>query len=329
MKRPMRLSQASLCAGVGLASFLLGATTSYCQLLPPGVTSAEFTDVIGNRVEATAVLGGDYGASGGTFNYNNNNATFNLSKFGGAGDVGDPRPLGNTGLAWQPRIQGSMGYLQARLRPQRPEQLTDVDRFNTYAIQFGGGARLWFNHHLSLAPTLMGMYGNSQNSYTANNPFTIARWTQLQQAGFINWKVNTWSVIPAADAQYVLTLGRTIFTVNSTFTYYHTESFSSSGPVDINGNSDTWRNKLDVDIPLGRELWGHELRTGGFFSRTEFYNDIKAGLNADHQYELHGRIVLDFLGELWKVQWIGIGASYLWSNTYDGYSFGADVMFRF
>jgi hypothetical protein len=327
----MRLSQSCLraCAGFGLALSVLTATSGYCQLLPAGVTPSQFTSVVGSRVEATTVLGGDYGATAGDFKYNNHNAEFSISKFGGAGDIGDPKPLGDTGISWQPRLQGSMGYLQARVNPQNPQQFTDVSRINTYAIEFGGGARFWFGDHLSVAPTFMGMYGNTKNSYTANNPFTIANWIPLQQAGYINWDANTWSVIPAGNAQYVLTLGRTIFTASSTFTYYHTESFSSSAPIHINGDSETWKNLLDVDIPLGKQLWGHELRTGGFFSRTEFYDNIQSGLNADHQYEIHARLVLDFLGELWKVQWIGIGASYLWSNAYDGYSFGADIAFRF
>ena len=33
-----------------------------------------------------------------------------LNKFGGAGDVGDPSPIGHTGIGWQPVLQGSMGY---------------------------------------------------------------------------------------------------------------------------------------------------------------------------------------------------------------------------
>jgi hypothetical protein len=331
MKSNLRLYTSCLRAskGVGLASLILVATSGYSQLLPAGVTPSQFTQVIGNRVEATAVLGGDYGATGGTFKYDNHNAEFNLSKFGGGGDQGDPRPIGDSGLAWQPRIQGSLGYLAARVNPQTPDQFTDVSRINTFAIEFGGGIRFWFGDHLSLCPTIMGMYGNSKNSYTANNPFTIGNWIALQNAGFINWYANTWSAIPAGDAQWVQTFGRTIFTLNSTYTYYHTESFNSSPTIDINGNSQTWKNKLDVDIPLGKELLGHELRTGGYFSRTEFFGGIQDGLNADHQYEIHGRLVLDFLGELWKVQWIGIGASYLWSNTYNGYSFGADIAFRF
>jgi hypothetical protein len=36
-----------------------------------------------------------------------------VSKFAGAGDVGDPQKLGDLDLAWQPRLQGSIGYVDA------------------------------------------------------------------------------------------------------------------------------------------------------------------------------------------------------------------------
>jgi len=81
--------------------------------------------------------------------------------------------------------------------------------------------------------------------------------------------------------------------------------------------------------PLGVELFGHELRTGGYFSRTELYDGLEQGLNTDYYYEAHGRLVLDFLDQLWKVQWIGIGYSYMWSDDFHGWSVGADVTFRF
>jgi hypothetical protein len=44
---------------------------------------------------------------------------------------------------------------------------------------------------------------------------------------------------------------------------------------------------------------------------------------------VHGRLALDFLNQLWKVQWIGIGASYLFGSNITGWSVGADVTFRF
>jgi hypothetical protein len=123
---------------------------------------------------------------------------------------------------------------------------------------------------------------------------------------------------------------RTIFTLSSDPTYFHTKSFSSSNSnVSIGGDSETWVNKIDVDIPLGKQLYGHELRTGGYFSRTELFDDIKAGLNNGHIYEVHGRLVLDFLNQFWKTQWIGIGGSYFWGSNFSGWSVGADVAFRF
>jgi len=48
-----------------------------------------------------------------------------------------------------------------------------------------------------------------------------------------------------------------------------------------------------------------------------------------HFDEIHGRLVLDFLNQLWKFQWIGVGASYLWSTHITGWTVGADVAYRF
>ena len=48
-----------------------------------------------------------------------------------------------------------------------------------------------------------------------------------------------------------------------------------------------------------------------------------------HLNEIHGRIVLDFLNQLWKVQWLGLGASYIWGTNITGWTVGADVAFRF
>ena len=103
----------------------------------------------------------------------------------------------------------------------------------------------------------------------------------------------------------------------------------SNPNVTIGGDSETWANKFDVDVPLGKQLFGHELRTGGYLSRTQLFGDIKGGLNTEHLNEVHTRLVLDFLNQLWKAQWIGIGASYYWGSNFNGWSVGADVAFRF
>ena len=112
--------------------------------------------------------------------------------------------------------------------------------------------------------------------------------------------------------------------------YYHTQSFnSSSARLNVNGNSQIWANILDVDMPLGLQLWGHELRTGGYFRWTGLYGGLKSGLNESSLSEVHGRVVLDFLNQLWYAQWLGIGASYIWGTNISGWTVGADVVFRF
>jgi hypothetical protein len=318
-------------AALVLSWVVLTPLPGRAQLTPAQISTIR--SVQGNRVEALTILGGDFGLSGATFVPKGNtdrDVTLNVSKFGGAGDIGDPRPLGNTGIGWQPRLQGSMGYLTSHTDYSRGLQEGDESKFKTYAIQFGGGARFWFNDHLSLAPTFMGMYGHTKNDYTPRSAFGQANYAEATQLGLINWWADTWTVRPSGQLAWVQPFHRTLFTLASDGTYFYTESFrASSTHANLSGNSETWRNLIDVDIPLGKQLFGHELRTGGYFSRTELYNGVQDGLNTDHIYEAHGRVVLDFLGHLWKVQWIGIGGSYLWGSNFKGYSVGADVAFRF
>jgi Solitary outer membrane autotransporter beta-barrel domain len=293
-----------------------------------------YKNSIGAKIATTTILGGDYGLSGGAFtsiDNNSGNIDLNISKFGGMGDIYPIRPLGDLGIGWQPQLQGSMGYLTATKHYNAESVLNgDQNEDKTFAIEFGGGARFWFNDSFSIAPTLMGMYGHTENSYTANSAFGKTNQAAASQAGLINWNVDTWTIRPAMDVQYQRTWHRTIFTLSSDFTYFYTESFSSSSAnVNVDGDSEAWENKLDVDVPLGVELFGHELRTGGFFSRTDLYDGLREGLNTDYLYQAHGRLVLDFLDQLWKVQYIGIGVTYMWGEEFNGWSIGADVAFRF
>jgi hypothetical protein len=336
MNTPLHSFQIRRGAGavIGLLSLWLLAQPARAQ------TQAEIANLrntVGNRIEAATILGGDFGMSGASYN-RGSKGNITLSKFGGWGDIGDPQPLGDLGIGWQPQLQGEMGYVTAK------KDFTAADtyggnsldgaqsKFHDFSIQFGGGPRLWFNDSFSICPTFMGMYGHTENSfYPGTNAWAQSQQPAARALGLVDYEVDTWTIRPAADFQYIYTWRRTIITLNSDPTYFHTESFSASNPnVNVNGNSETWMNKIDVDVPLGKDLWGHELRTGGYFSRTEFYGGLKSGLNLDHLYEIHGRIVLDYLNQLWKVQWIGIGYSYLWGNGgFSGSSIGLDVAFQF
>jgi hypothetical protein len=312
-----------VCLALGFNALVLPAMSARAQL-------NDFRNTVGDQIQAATILGGDFGVSGATFT-GDNGVTLDLQKFGGSGVVGDPKQMWDWPIGWQPQVQGSMGYLSSK-RDYNSGILQGAEiKDHDFSIQFGGGARFWFNNNFSIAPTFMGMYGHTDNTlYPNDNIFAQDNQPAAKAAGLVDWTADTWTVRPALDFQYAYTWRRTIFTLSSDPTYFHTESFSTSNPnVDVNGDSETWENKIDVDVPLGVEMFGHELRTGGFISRTEFYGDIKDGLDTDHLYELHGRLTLDFLNQLWKVQWIGLGASYLWGSNFSGYSYGLDIQFRF
>ena len=308
--------------------------TASTQTLPPDVT-ANLRNIVGSRIEAAVILAGDEGISGGSFSQatggtDRRGVNADVSKLGGSGDVGHPKPLGDLPLRWQPRFQGSMGRLKAKTDFRTGVLQGDEINETSFAIQFGGGARFWFTDHLSLAPTIMGMYGHIESDYTARSAFGTANLLAFQQVGLVDWTADTWTVIPAADVRYVFTWHRTVFQLSSDFTYYYTRSFRASNPsLSVGGSSETWRNMVDVDIPLGIELFALELHTGGFFSRTEFYGHLQTGLDTDHMHHAHGRLVLDLLGRLWKVKWIGVGGSYLWGSNFTAWTVDADVDIKF
>ena len=312
----------------------------------PGIVRSQITpeqanqlrSTLGARIEALTILGGDFGLSGGHFTSTESNALtgvssstdLSVSKFGGAGDVGDPQQLGNLPVGWQPRIQGNMGYLDSTNRLRGPLLGGDVSKFHDFAIEFGGGVRFWVSDVLSFAPSFMGMYGRTSNDYVANSVFARANLALAQQTGLIDWRVDTWSVRPALDIQYVIRWDRVIVTLASDPTFFHTESFNNSASgLRVRGDSGSWPNTIDIDVPLGMEIFGHEIRTGGYVSRTDLFGDLKAGLKVQRVNELHTRLVLDFLNQLWKVQWLGVGASYLWGPNISGWTAGVDLAWRF
>jgi hypothetical protein len=324
--------------GAALAFILIGLLPCAvrCQITPS--QADEIRAGIENRIEALTILGGDFGLSDGSFRSDgtqqpgraSTHVESDVTKGGGAGDVGDPQPLGSLGIGWQPRLQGDFGYIESENLPREGISASDRSVVRTWAIEFGMGARFWLNDHFSVAPTMSGLFGHTSNTYTANSTFIKANQALAIQLGLIDWSVDTWTLRPAINAQYVINWHRSIITLSSDLTYFHTEQFGSSNAnVQVDGDSGSWAKKIDWDIPLGVELAGHELRSGGYLSRTEMYGDLKSGLGVDHLNEIHARIVADFLNQFWKVQWLGVGASYLWGPSISGWTLGADVAFRF
>jgi len=330
-------SRSCLRASVAMGSVLFGLLPgpARCQITPEQVNL--ILNGIGNRIDALAILTGDFGFAGGNFRTSgkfttggSSNAELLVTKLGGAGDFGDPQPVGTLDVGWQGRIQGNMGYLEARNHLHSPQLEGDINTYKEAAVEFGGGVRFWVSERVSLAPTVMGIYGRTSNSYTANSAFMQLNLPRAIEMGLVDWSVNTGTVRTAVNIQYLFNWGRTRIKLSSEPAYFRTESFNGShANINATGDSGAIANTIDIDIPLGIELFGHELRSGGDFTRTQLFGDLRAGLNVQYINELHGRLVLDYLNELWKFQWIGVGASYVWGSTLTGWTAGLDVAFRF
>lgn len=292
---------------------------------------------IGARVDALTILGGDFGFSDGTFhslvpdgNGPRSSLDMNVSKFGGAGDIGDPVQLGNFDIGWQPRLQGSAGYLQSTERLATPLLSGDTSTMHATSIEFGGGARFWLNDRFSFSPTVMLMYGHTTESYQAQSFYGLHNLPALQNLGLIDWSIETLSLRPGLNLQYIQPIGRSLVTLSTEGAAFLTRSLSGKATdINVAGNSGYLQYKLDLDIPTGVAIAGHELRTGGYITHTELFGELEDGLGVQDLNEVHGRFVLDFLNQLGKVQWIGLGASYVWGPSFHGWTVGADVAFKF
>jgi hypothetical protein len=306
-------------------SLALRAACSPAQSLPP--VSPDRLAVVADQVESLIILVGDDGASGGAYRFRGS-GEINLSvdKFGGSGDLGDPRPLGDTGLKWNPYINGNFGYMASNDNPiAAPSLAGNTFDVTTTTLALGGGARFWFNDHFSLLPTFTAIVGRTRQSFDAITPAGKAYLPAMQQAGWVDWSLDSWTANPALEAKYIWNFGRTTLYWQSAFDFYHTESFNSSSVVNINGNSETWKNLLDLDVPLGVSLFGRELHTGGHADATSLFGNVSEGFNTEHLYTVNGRLVLD-MQSIWKVMnWVGLGATYSWSGNLSGWSVGLDI----
>jgi hypothetical protein len=336
---PSSFSAAAGANTLGLAALLsLSAVPTGAQAQISSAQANLIESAIGARVEALTILGGDFGLSDGNFHssgaprtdHQGADVETRVTKLGGDGEVGDPMPLGDLNVGWQPRLQGNMGYLDSSNHLRTPLLAGDTSELRTFAVEFGGGARFWTTERLSFAPTVMILYGRTDDTYSAQSAFSRQNLPELQRLGLADWSIDTWTVRPALNVQYVFALDRALITISADPTGFYTHGFARSNiHLRVGGDSAFVTSKIDLDIPLGIEFDNHELRGGGYLSRTDLFGDLETGLDVRHVNELHGRLVLDFLNQLWKLQWLGIGASYLWGTNISGWTVGADVAFRF
>ena len=287
----------------------------------------QFQSVIGDHIETLTILGGDYNAAGGIYSFSGGNLVdVTISKLGGAGDVARPTPLFGD-IRWAPVLEGNIGHVTTVNEFKGGYLRGNKSEYDVWAVQGGGGVRFYLTDHLSLAPTVSGIYGQTKNTFKPGNSIGDMI-NQVADGNYINWTVKTWSVSPSLELRYTWKWWRTNFEFSSRYNYFHTESFdSTSSVIDVNGESSTWQNKLGLDVPTGLKPFGLELRTGGFISRTDLMGTAASDVRTNHLYTANVRLVLSPPEPILTLRWIGLGVSYFWGEHFNGWSAGIDMSF--
>ena len=118
--------------------------------------------------------------------------------------------------------------------------------------------------------------------------------------------------------------------LTSTYTYFATVPIErSTDAYSFTSESQTWNNRVEVDVVTPWAVAGWPLVVGGFFNRGELYGGLRQSLKTDHYYSTGARVALDPQGRLWKVTRIGLAGSYFWSESFSGWTLGIDWVVAF
>ena len=78
-------------------------------------------------------------------------------------------------------------------------------------------------------------------------------------------------------------------TLKSLFKYFHTEPISrSTTALSFESTSQWWLNEIDVEWRMPVYLWGRQLRTGAYLSRSELYGWLGTTFRTGHFYNAGG-----------------------------------------
>jgi hypothetical protein len=310
---------AAVCAGLCLTG------TAYAQVTPAQIN--QFKDFIGNRAEVGIVLGASESASGGNYTVDgrrgNDDFDFSLFKFGGSAELGDARPLGNSGVMWNPYVFGTIGYISGDNDIDAGPLAGNDFEESALGINFGGGVAFHLTDRFTVTPYVGVIYGHYEAEVDAKTAAGQAVDDFLQDN-----TLDSIGATPGIGLAYKLPIGRNTLTLGASYTFFGTTDISDSD-LEADGSSHILEQRVDADVPLNAHLWGCRLHTGGYVSLTEAFGDISDTMSSDVWATIHPRILLDTTGKLWKMERIGLGASYMKGEHFDGWSIGVDVSFKF
>src|ERR1700690_1396951 len=305
----------------GALCLQLAEWTAWAQV-PPGAVQ-QLDTAIGQRVEATAVLGTQRIASRAGLGWSLNGADGSIFKIPWETELQDPQLLGDSGLLWAPVFEGGVGYGGFVNHFNNNVLAGNESDFSTVALSLGVGPRFYFGDSgFSVLPAFSLLYAYTDNDFDANN----ALGQQVAADGrCVNWNVQTLSLVPSFEFQYKKTFGRWTPKFTSAFAYYNTQPISrSTDALSFRSDSTVWANKLDLDYLTAWKLLDCPVHFGGDVSRTDLYQGLQGALGTDHYYETDGRVTFDVLGRLWKVKSVGLSGGYFWCGAFSGYSIGLE-----
>jgi hypothetical protein len=310
------------------AAFLLFSAGSLARAQISAAALQQLDTAIGQRVEATAVFGTQSIASRAGLGWTLDDATGYIYKIPWKTELQDPGPVGDQGLLWAPVFEGGIGYGGFANHFDNNVLVGNESDFSTVALSLGGGPRIYFGDSgFSVLPAFDLLYAYTANDFEANTPLGQAVAANGQ---FVNWQVHTLSLVPSFDLQFKKTYGRWIPKFTSDFAYYNTRPiYRSTDALSFRSASMLWANKFDLDYVTGWKVLDCPVHFGGDIARTDLFEGLQAALDTDHYYQTDGRITLDVLGRLWKVDTLGVTAGYFWCNAFTGFSVGLECSLKF
>jgi hypothetical protein len=307
------------CGGMLLVA--VAAPAARGQVSPEEIQQLD--QAIGERVEATAVLGTQSIASRSGLGWTLNDASGNIYKIPWKFELQAPQPLGATGLDWVPVFEGGAGF--AQFANHFDDSVLDGNEsdFTTLALSIGGGPRLYFGSSgFSVLPAFDFLFAYTENNFTAHTP---AGQAVVDDGRFVNWEVYTVSFAPSFELRYQRQCGRWTPTFTSAYGYFSTLPLSrSTDSLSFRSDSMVWANKMDLDYVTPWSLFDCPMHFGGDLSRTDLFDGLKAALATDHYYQTDGRITFNVLGKMWVLKSIGVTGGYFWCDAFRGYTIGLD-----
>jgi Solitary outer membrane autotransporter beta-barrel domain len=327
--------------------FLLCSWATHAQL-PPGALG-QLDSAIGQRVEATAIIGTQDVATRAGLGWTLNNTAGAIYKIPWETEMKDPSPLdasnelwaplferppGDTNfnigsyLRWAPVFEGGIGYGSFADDFSSSVLEGNESDYYTVALSLGLGPRLYFGDSgFSILPSFSLLYAYTENDFKANTPAGEA---VVANGQYVNWWVNTISAVPQFEFRYKKTFGRWTPLFSSTFAYFNTRPITrSTDALSFRSQSEAWANKVDLDFLTSWKPVTFPMHVGADFSRTDLYDGLRNALNTSYYYQTDGRITFDILGRIWKVKSVGVTGGYFWCGAFHGYSIGLEGSAQF